>query len=92
VAWPAHERDSAAKVTIVPDVIAARSIGFVGRRLVALAVVTSLALAACSGSDGTDVDDEQQPTIGGINGPAVVDQSFDPFSTDPSSSSPTDGG
>lgn len=62
------------------------------RRLVALSLVASLALLACSGSDGTDVDDEQPPTIGEINGPAVVDPSFDPFATAPSAPSVTDGG
>jgi hypothetical protein len=56
----------------------------------ALSVVTSLALVACSGSDGSD--DDEQPTIGGINGPAVVDPSFDPFATDPSAPPATDGG
>jgi hypothetical protein len=53
--------------------------------------VASLVLVACSGSDGSD--DEQPPTIGGINGPAVVDPSFDPFATDPSAPpTTTDGG
>ena len=59
-----------------------------GRRLVALNLVASLALLACSGSD----DDQQSPTIGGINGPAVVDPSFDPFATDPSAPPATGGG
>ena len=63
----------------------------VGRRVVALSLVASLALAACSGSDGPDVDDAP-PTIGGINGPAVVDPSFDPFATVPSGPSSTVGG
>jgi hypothetical protein len=54
-------------------------------------VVVPLALVACSGSDGTE-DDEQPPTLGGINGPAVVDPSFDPFATDPSAPAVTDGG
>ena len=63
-----------------------------GRRSVALSLVASLMLLGCSGSDGTDVDDEQQPTLGGINGPAVVDPSFDPFATVTSAPTPTDGG
>ena len=64
-----------------------------GRRLAALGLVASLTLVACSGSDGSDdIDDEQSPAIGGINGPAVVDPSFDPFATDPSAPSATDGG
>ena len=63
----------------------------VGRRVVALSLVASLALAGCSGSDSPDVDDVP-PTIGGINGPAVVDPSFDPFATVPSAPTPTDGG
>ena len=61
-----------------------------GRRLVALSLVASLALLACTGSD--DSDDQQSPTIGGINGPAVVDPSFDPFATDPSAPPATGGG
>jgi hypothetical protein len=51
------------------------------RRLTARCVVAVLGAVACSGSD--DVDD-QTPPIGGIDGPAVVDPSFDPFATDPS--------
>jgi len=54
-------------------------------------LVAALVLVACSGSDGSD-DVEQQPTIGGINGPAVVDPSFDPFATDPSVPTDTRGG
>lgn len=45
--------------------------------------------AACTGSDGSD---DQPPSIGEINGPAVVDPSFDPFATDPSVPPATDGG
>jgi hypothetical protein len=48
-----------------------------------------LALAACTGSDGTD---DESPSIGGINGPAVVDPSFDPFATEPPATPTTDGG
>jgi hypothetical protein len=44
-------------------------------------VAALVGLVACSGSD--EVDDETPP-IGGIDGPAVVDPSFDPFATDPS--------
>ncbi len=51
------------------------------RRVNAWCVVALVGLVACSGSD--EVDDET-PSIGGINGPAVVDPSFDPFVTDPS--------
>ncbi len=50
---------------------------------------TGLLVTACSGSDGSD---DESPTIGGINGPAVVDPSFDPFATDPSAPPATDGG
>ncbi len=57
-----------------------------------MGVTASLALLACSGSDGNDNDDEQPPTLGGINGPAQVDPSFDPFSTDPSTLPAGDGG
>jgi hypothetical protein len=46
-------------------------------------------LASCTGSDGPD---DESPSIGGINGPAVVDPSFDPFATDPSAPPATDGG
>jgi hypothetical protein len=53
------------------------------------ATLSALLVVACSGSD--DIDDDS-PSIGGINGPAVVDPSFDPFATDPSSPSATDGG
>jgi hypothetical protein len=48
-----------------------------------------LGFAACTGSDGTD---DRPPSIGEINGPAVVDPSFDPFATDPPVSPATDGG
>ena len=58
-------------------------------RLVVFAVMTSLALVACTGSDSSDDD---SPSIGGINGPAEVDPSFDPFATDPSAPPDTDGG
>ena len=65
----------------------------VGRRVVALSLVASLALVACSGSDSPDGDvDDAPPMIGGINGPAVVDPSFDPFATVPSGPSSTVGG
>ena len=61
--------------------------------MVALSLVASLALAACSGSDGPGPGvDDAPPTIGGINGPAVVDPSFDPFATVPFAPTPTDGG
>jgi hypothetical protein len=59
------------------------------RRTIAVSVVTFLVLAGCSGSDETDDD---TPVIGGINGPAVVDPSFDPFATDPSAPPVTTGG
>jgi hypothetical protein len=51
-------------------------------------MVVSVVLLGCSGSGDTD----DPPSIGGINGPAVVDPSFDPFATDPSSPPVTDGG
>jgi hypothetical protein len=54
-----------------------------------IVVVSVLGVTSCTGSDGTDDD---SPTIGGINGPAVVDPSFDPFATDPSAPPATDGG
>ncbi len=66
-----------------------------GRRSVGSGVVAVLVLvlAACTGSDGSEeIDDEQPPAIGGINGPAVVDPSFDPFATDPSAPPVTTGG
>jgi hypothetical protein len=49
-------------------------------RIIALGVAASILVAACSGSD----DPDGTVPIGGINGPAVVDPSFDPFATDPS--------
>ncbi len=52
-------------------------------------VLLVVAATACNGSD--DIDDEP-PSIGGINGPAVVDPSFDPFATDPSVPPVTEGG
>ncbi len=61
-----------------------RSRGVVG--VVSIMLVTA---AACTGSDGSD---DQPPSIGEINGPAVVDPSFDPFATDPSVPPATDGG
>jgi hypothetical protein len=48
-------------------------------------VVALVGLVACSSAD--DGDDER-PSIGGIDGPAVVDPSFDPFATDPQSTPP----
>jgi hypothetical protein len=60
----------------------------VERRLAALSAVACLALAACSGSS----NDDDSPSIGGINGPAEVDPSFDPFATDRSVPPVTDGG
>jgi major membrane immunogen (membrane-anchored lipoprotein) len=50
------------------------------RRMMALYVAAAVGLIACSGSDETD----STVPAGGINGPAVVDPSFDPFATDPS--------
>lgn len=52
-------------------------------------VVLAALGVACSGSGGSD---DEPPSIGGINGPAVVDPSFDPFATDPSAPPATDGG
>jgi hypothetical protein len=48
-----------------------------------------LGLVACTGSDGSD---DQPPSLDRIDGPAVVDPSFDPFATDPSTPPATDGG
>lgn len=56
---------------------------------VVCAMVFMNGLASCTGSDGPD---DESPSIGGINGPAVVDPSFDPFATDPSAPPATDGG
>ena len=50
------------------------------RPVTALCLAATLGLVACSGSDETD----GTVPLGGINGPAVVDPSFDPFATDPS--------
>ena len=61
------------------------------RSVYAIAVllfVAALGVTSCTGSDGGD----ETPTIGGINGPAVVDPSFDPFATDPSAPPATGGG
>jgi len=57
-----------------------------------MGMAVSLALVACSGSDGSDDVDDQSPPAGGINGPAVVDPSFEPFATNPSAPSPTTSG
>lgn len=54
-----------------------------------IVVVSAFGVTSCSGSDGTD---DESPSIGGINGPAVVDPSFDPFATDPSAPPVTDRG
>ncbi len=58
-------------------------------RALVVVMLPALVMAACSSSDGGDDD---SPSIGGINGPAVVDPSFDPFATGPSSPPATDGG
>ena len=57
--------------------------------MLALSLVACLALTACSGSDDSDDD---SPSLERIDGPAVVDPSFDPFVTDPSDPPVTDGG
>jgi hypothetical protein len=54
-----------------------------------IGLIGLLAVTACSGSDDTD---DGPPTIGGINGPAVVDPSFDPFATAPSTPGTSVGG
>lgn len=54
-----------------------------------IAVVGAVGATSCTGSDGTD---DESPSIGGINGPAVVDPSFDPFATDPSAPPAANGG
>ena len=54
-----------------------------------IVMVSVFGLTSCTGSDGSD---DVPPSIGGINGPAVVDPSFDPFATDPSAPPATDGG
>ncbi len=59
------------------------------RRALAATLLVTFAFAACTGSNDGDPG---SPSIGGINGPAVVDPSFDPFATDPSAPSLTDGG
>ena len=51
-----------------------------------------VAAAACSGSNDGVEDPEQPPTLERIDGPAVVDPSFDPFATEPSAAPTTDGG
>jgi hypothetical protein len=48
--------------------------------MMALCLAATVGVVACSGSDGPD----GTVPLGGINGPAVVDPSFDPFATDPS--------
>jgi hypothetical protein len=54
--------------------------------------VVSILLVAAASCTGSDQSDDESPSIGGINGPAVVDPSFDPFATDPSAPPATDGG
>jgi hypothetical protein len=54
-----------------------------------IVLVSAFGVSSCTGSDGSD---DESPSIGGINGPAVVDPSFDPFATDPSAPPATDGG
>lgn len=54
-----------------------------------IGLIGLLAMTACSGSDDTD---DGPPSIGGINGPAVVDPSFDPFATTPSTPGTSVGG
>jgi len=59
------------------------------RAVAVIAVVGAVGVTSCTDSDGFD---DEPPSIGGINGPAVVDPSFDPFATDPSAPPATDGG
>jgi hypothetical protein len=59
------------------------------RDVVGVVLILMVTATACTGSDGTD---DESPSIGGINGPAVVDPSFDPFATDPSAPPATVGG
>jgi hypothetical protein len=54
----------------------------------AICLAAAVGLVACDGSDGPD----GTVPIGGINGPAVVDPSFDPFATEPPAAPATDGG
>jgi hypothetical protein len=56
---------------------------------VGVVLILMVAATACTGADGTD---DESPSIGGINGPAEVDPSFDPFATDPPAPPATDGG
>jgi hypothetical protein len=60
-----------------------------GAAALVIVMASPFGLTSCTGSDGTD---DESPSIGGINGPAVVDPSFDPFATDPSAPPATDGG
>jgi hypothetical protein len=57
--------------------------------VVSILLVTAV---ACSGSNDGGEDPEQPPTLDRIDGPAVVDPSFDPFATDPSAAPTTLGG
>ncbi len=63
-------------------------------RRVALAVaMVVLVLGACSGSDepGEPGEPTDPPALGGIDGPARVDPSFDPFATTPASGTEAGG-
>ncbi|MGB0113557.1 MAG: hypothetical protein WBP59_10085 [Ilumatobacteraceae bacterium] len=57
-------------------------------RLFAATVSIVALLTACSSSGDPDPADD--PGIGGINGPAQVDPSYDPFDVEPSATTAPD--
>jgi hypothetical protein len=58
------------------------------RNLSVVVVGTALAVAGCSGSDGT----KTPPELDRIDGPAQVDPSFDPMQVDTSAPAATEPG
>jgi hypothetical protein len=56
---------------------------------VGVVLILMVTATACTGSDRSD---DEPPSLDRIDGPAVVDPSFDPFATDPSAPPATVGG
>ena len=60
------------------------------KRAVCTAIVTATLLAACSGSDEPETPGTTIPGLDRIDGPAVVDPSYNPTQVDPSTPAVTE--